>query len=172
MTERTIPDPPAGMRYKTVPLPEPPRRGLWLDPDDPNIARYHNGRKWTDATTSSLVSVDDEPESFSTTVRRLPAFFWINVGIVVLGLAGVLCLSIAGGLRTNTAGYHWANRLGILCLLGIFVPLALYAIIGPIVRHTQTVLLGRVLLIIVGLIPVSVFSWAYWDRIRDALWFH
>jgi hypothetical protein len=34
--------------YLADPAPDPPLRGWWLDPDDPALVRFHDGRQWTD----------------------------------------------------------------------------------------------------------------------------
>src|SRR5690242_11464189 len=61
MSDRTIPDPPVGMRYVTGPLPNPPEEGWWLDPDDPAVMRYHTGDHWTNQTASSMQRLKGAP---------------------------------------------------------------------------------------------------------------
>lgn len=51
----------AAPKYLADPAPDPPTRGWWLDPDDPSLVRFHDGRRWTDKVGRSTAPRPDVP---------------------------------------------------------------------------------------------------------------
>jgi hypothetical protein len=60
------------MRYLAESMPDPPRRGWWLDPADPTLMRYHDGKRWGDRTVSSVEPVDGGDQSFGSLWHTSP----------------------------------------------------------------------------------------------------
>lgn len=167
MTERTVPDPPTGRKYLAGPMPDPPQRGWWLDPDNATLMRYHDGRSWTDETMSSL---DGDAPSWGSLWGAAPGDAKLYFAITVFGIIGVLFLLLASALHHDTAGYDWANRLGLFCILGVFISFVLFVIIVPNTGAKKMSFPSRIVLLIVGAIPLAAVVWLYWGRIQDAFW--
>ncbi len=255
----TIPDPPAGTRYLTGPLPDPPQPGWWLDPEDPALMRYHTGKRWTKETTPSTEAVAEFPQyqgafPLGTGKQGLPSgqllrpatgrYFssgqiWAVCGGFTLGavlfmighwavgaplmlgsfgglavvgwragyrppyaawrgtstdhklyalamlglsLAVILVPYVAPAFDRESAAYEWANRAGIFILYLVLIPFLVVCLQlafrrvdnsgwtpGDVLKVESTV--GeRVLLVIVGVVPLMIFTFVLWERIREALW--
>jgi hypothetical protein len=128
----TIPDPPAGARYLTGPLPDPPRRGWWLDPEDPALMRYHTGKRWTKETTASTEVVTEFPQ---------------YQGAFPLG-AGKDGLPSGQPLRPASGGYSSSASIWALC--GAFTLGAVFSVIGQPALGAPLMLASVGCLVIVG----------------------
>lgn len=178
MTERTLPDPPAGMRYVVGPPPEPPKRGWWLDPEDPSLMRYHDGRGWTQRTSSSTMAVEDAATSPSASTTLFSVLRGTGVGTkfyvlatLAIIVAVILVPWVAPALDRGSLAYQWTNRVGVFCVFGVITPLAFMTVIVSF-THAEELdsLVARFLFALMGPVALAIFTWLLWERLLEALW--
>jgi hypothetical protein len=178
MSERTIPDPPAGMRYVTGPAPDPPQEGWWLDPDDPALMRYHNGEHWTERTTSSMVPLKGAKVArertplhsyFKGSELRVTLFI---LGVSGLGIAAILVPFVAPAFGRGSLAYEWTNRVGIFVLFSVLVPYQVIALQSAFQKHSdeEWSVGERVAMPFIGLVPLVICTVVLWHRLLEALW--
>ena len=179
MSDRTIPEPPVGMRYVTGSLPTPPEEGWWLDPDDPAVMRYHTGDHWTDQTASSMQRLKGV-KRISAEKKPLRAYFQkgelsttlLILASIALAVAAILIPWVAPAFGRGSLAYQWTNRIGIVILYLVLIPNALidiyFAFRGTLEQALTTGM--RIALPFIGLVPLILFTVILWNRILEAVW--
>jgi Protein of unknown function (DUF2510) len=180
MSERTIPDPPAGMRYLAGPVPDPPEKGWWLDPDDTALMRYYNGEHWTDQARPSMQRVQGAKGVPAVKRKPIRAYFGkgelsttmtILAG-VGLAIAVVLVPFGAPAFSQGSLAYEWTNRVGIFVLYSVLVPY-FFVTLYMAMRHDPEGVTTpglRIALPFIGLVPLVILTVVLWNRILEALW--
>jgi len=180
MSERTIPDPPVGMRYLTGPIPDPPEKGWWLDPDDPAVMRYHTGEHWTTQTSSSMQRIKDARGGPAEEKKSVRAYFQRSklsttmtiFGGIGIAMAAVLVPFVAPAFSHGSLAYEWTNRVGMFVLYAVLIPY-FFVTVHLALRQDPDGLTTtgiRIAFPFIGLIPLAILTVVLWNRLLEALW--